>query len=818
MASAPITSAWGAAQWGAAPWAGGLTVSVGPQTVDPTSISSLQSFGTTYIVVPGIGPTSIASQQTFGTVLMSAPQTVNPLTIPSPRAVGTPNIAGPVSPFTITSLQAFGTPFVDVEQTVSPDTIASLQSFGSFEVDFSEDVNPTAIATGQTFGAFALIGGPNAILPYAIPTQQSFGIPAIAGGNPNLAVNVGGSPWPGTIYGAVGVLIKGGSDTAAPVSYESANPPTITSQTLGRWTLQIDLIDDTGLYAPAIGQTIQITEGGYLLFAGCIQTIAYARLMGTLQTIIFHVTATDKSGICDRRIIPVITFPAGNDVAQTILTIVANNLNGEGIITTPLSVPTDGSLGSLAADLTLNYDTVTDAFNQLGTLSGTIWYVDPTGVLWFNSFNNLQPAPFDLVENGGDFRSLVVAPTNINYANQIVAVSNLTVLPGSGSSGGGGGGGDGTGTNTETYVMTPGNIGVLTLSDGTTIIGVSTAQPIGTLYSITINGDAQTVVELTQWSGQEPNFGTSDFGPWFWTSNATNVTLSVLSGAAFPISGTTLVINYTPYTTNAQASIGEALSPVDPATGDTLGTCGSGVYQLAIQVQNVSSVDDLNAIAVAELAKRSVSQIQITYQTDKPGLQPGMLQNVNIPRLYLNNVSFMITALQGIAAEGVLEFGSRFQWQVTATSNQDPGNWFQWYANLLLQAGNPLPVPNYEDADFVLAPGSSLAGGNVTTNPYLVKNTGKLLVMYAAAATPPTNQDLNIFFFVNGSRISGQVTIPGGSAPNTAYAYQFPTTNPLYVFNTATENDVITIGVSYTVTGANPTPASNVSATLRWTM
>lgn len=654
--------------------------------------------------------------------------------------------------------------------------------------------------------------------PYAIASQQSFGIPAIEGGSTALVVSIGGVVWPNAGQ-LTGVLSEGGSDTAAPVSYEASNPPTISSQTLGRWTLQIDLFDATGNYTVAVGQTVQITEGGYTLFAGCVQTVGYARLMGTAKAIIWHVTATDKSGICDRRIVPVITFPAGSDVAQAILRIVANNLNGEGITTTPQSVPTDGSLGALTADLTFNYDTVTDAFNQLGTLSGTIWYVDPTGVLFFNSFNNLPAAPWDLVENGGDYRSLQVSPTNIDYANQIFAVSNLTVLPGSGSSGGGGGGGtSGTGTNTETYVMTAGNIGVVTEADDVTIIGVSTAQPIGTLYSITVNGDVQTVVELSQWSGQEPTFGTSDFGPWFWTSNGNVVTLSVLSGALFPIAGTTLVINYTPYTTNAQASIGEALTPVSPATGDPLGTCGSGVYQLAIQVQNVSSVDDLNAIAAAELARRGVAQITITYQTDKPGLLPGQLQNVNIPALFLNDVDFLITAMQGIAAPQPLEFGSRFQWQVTAVTNRDPGNWFQWYANVLNQAANPLPVPNYEDADFVLAPGSSLAGGLVTTNPYIVKNTGRLLVMFAAAQLPPTNQNLVITFRVNGNPIPGQVEIPGGSAPNTIYTYQFPTVNPLYVFNASNEDDVVTIAVSYQVTGPNPTPASNVSATLRWTM
>lgn len=818
--AAIVSSAWGSAAWGAAPWGGGLPFATsGTQTADPAHAASRRSIGSVFITPPGIGPAAAVSRRHIpGSVAIGGGTVTMGIGFaPTRRALGVPNLAGPVHPDAAISRRFVGTPFINAISSVSPAAATSRRSVSNVRVDIVQSIAPDAAASRRSVGSVTMTGGPNPIKIYPAPSRRACGVVAISGGSTQLVVNIGGAPWGGT------VLSQGGSDTAAPASYESSNPPTITSQTLGRWVLNVDLFDDSGLYAPAVGQTIQVMEGGYLLFAGCIQTIAYARLMGTVKSLIYHVTATDKSGICDRRIVPVITFPAGSDVAQSILSIVQNNLDGEGILTTPQSVPQDGSLGSLAADLTLNYDTVTDAFNQLGTLSGTIWYVDPQGILWFNSFNSLPSAPWGLGDPETDplieknYRSLLVQPTNIDYANEIFVVSNLTVLPGSGSDAGGGAG-TATGTNTETYAMTVGNIGVITMPDGTTIIGVQTAQPIGTLYSITVNGEVQTVVEISQWSGQEPSFGTDDFGPWFWTSNGQRVLLSVLSGAAFPIAGATLVINYTPFTTNAQASVGEALTPVDPATGGTLGTCGSGRYQLAVQVQNVSSVDSLNAIAVAELAKRGGAQVQITFQTDKPGLLPGQVLNVNIPNLYLVNVPFLITYMQGIAAAGPLEFGSRFQWEVRAVTNEDPGNWIQWYANVLGQAANALPVPDYEDADFVLAPGSSLAGGNVATNPYPVKQTGKLLVMIASAGIPPTDEDLNIFFFVNGNRIPGQVTIPAGSTANSVYVYPLPSTNPLYVFNTATANDVITVGVSYTVTGASPTPASNVSATLRWTM
>lgn len=776
--------------------------------------------GTPYIVVPGIGPAHIPSQQSMGSPTISAPGTVSPAFIPSPRAIGNPALVGPIYPTGIPSQQSMGTPFLDAEQGVDPTAIASMQSMGSPTLNFSKTVAPTAIPTRQALGTPSITGGPNALLPTAIRSQQQMGIPSMTGGSTGLFLYVGGVPWQGT------VLLQGGSDTGAPVTYESQNPPTITSQTLGRWTLNVDLFDTTGLYCPARGQSIVLTEGGQKLFAGCIQTVGRERLMGAKQAIVFHVLATDKSGICDRRLVKTNTYLAGTPVASAILDIVATCLNGEGITTSPTSLP---PLGTLASDLIFNYQSVTDAFNQIGTLTGTLWYIDANGVLWFNSFTNLPAAPFNLFDTGvfpptpsstsHNYRSLLVEETNIGYANVVYAISNLTIVPGSGS-GGGGGSGSGTGTNTETYVMTPGNIGVLVLADGTTVYGINTTQPIGTLYSLTVNGVAQVVVEYSQWAGQQPT-SAPQYGPWFWLTNATGVSCSLVGAGGLP-SGSTVVINYTPYTTNSQASFGEALAPVDPATGATLGGCGSGVYEVAVQVKNISSVADLNAIAAAELVKVSGPGIFVTFQTDKPGLGPGQIININSPNDFLagtgSGVDFVITSAQGTCSTGPLEFGSRFQWKITAQSSQDLGNFVQWYANLLQNASNPLPVYQYEDASFALAPGSSLSGGTPQVNPYLVKRTGQLAFMYAAAATPPTNQNLVIQFLVNGNIVPGQVVIPGGSTPNQPYQYEFPSTNPLWVFNTATENDVVTIQVTYVVTGGAQTPASGVSAYLRWRM
>ena len=796
------------------------------QTVDPNALATRQALGTVFIPISQIGPSAAPSRQAFGTVAVTGGLvTVSPATIPTPRAVGNPNVAGPTHPGAVSSQQAFGSPVLNAFQTLDPTSISSEQSLGTVAVFFVKIVNPTALATRQSLGTPAVAGGVSNLLPFTILSRQSFGFPAMTGSyDSTLTVYVGGVKWGGT------VLALGGTDSGAPTNYGSQNPPTINSQTLGRWTLNIDLMDTTGANAPALGQTIELVEGGLKLFVGCIQTAGRQLLMGTSGTIIYHVLATDKSGICDRRVVKAVTYPAGNDVAATILNIVQNSLNGEGILTNTTSVPQDGSLGTLTAALTFNYDKVTAAFNQLATLTGTVWYVDYNGLLWFKPFSSLPAAPWGLTDTSNNYRALLVEETNIDYANIIYAVSNLNVLPGSGS-GGSGGAGSGVGSNTETFTLTDGKLGVIfytsPINGQRYPVGVNASLPIGTLYSVKVNGVTQNqIVAINEFNGQTPT-SAPQYGPWLWLNpaipingqiqqfGATGISASLLGPSGLPV-GATVVINYTPFTTNTQATLGSALTPVNPATGGTLGTCGSGIYELAIQVKDVSTVADLNAISAAELAKRNGLPVKITFQTDKPGLFPGQLLNVNCPSVYLNNKNFLIISARGVAASGVLEYGSRFQWEIQAQSNEDPGNWYQYFANVIKQSANGLPVYQYESANFVLGSGSSISGGTPALNPYQVKRTGQLVNMFAAAGTPPTGQDLIIQFLVNGLTIPGTIKIPGGSAANTSYVVSFSLSNPLYVFNTSTEADIVTVSLSYSVTGANPTPAANVSATLRW--
>ena len=615
---------------------------------------------------------------------------------------------------------------------------------------------------------------------------------------------------------------------------------TIQSQTIGRWQATFKLFDNTGTIAPSLAQTVVILDYGVKIFAGCIQSVVINREMMTSSAITFEVTATDKSGICDHRVVKgTPTYPSGSDVAQVILDIVTNYLNGEGITTN--HVPTDGSLGTLDVDEKFNFNTVTQAFDQIATDAGLLWFVDVNGDLHFNTEAQFPPAPFSLTETSRNWRNLTVNLNLLNYRNTQYAVSNLNTLPGAGSGGGsGGGGGSSSAVRSETYTwgfssgVIPNPGCVLQYINGVaTIVGIALTLPIDTIQSITIAGvgQVQTVFEYSNFTGQQPQ-GPDDHFWAYLSANDPNGLNTVADHQTFPgillTAGSVVTVNYVPASTNAGASAGGVISAVTPPDAPSvggLGTCGSGTYESVAQVQNVSSADGLQAIAEAILARYGGVPTTIAFQTDYPGLRPGQLITIDIPGTYQTTAQFLITQLQGTHMSGNVAFGmssgavnGSFRWDVMCSSILDPGNWIKWYEQLVARTQNALPVYQYEEADFALAlGGGNIGNGLITTNPYIVKRTGLLFDMHAAAEKPPVNQNLILTFRVNGIAF-GSVTLPGGSSPNTDNVFTFPATIPLYVFARppAGPNDIVTVSGQYQITGANPTPAANVTAFMRW--
>ncbi len=642
-----------------------------------------------------------------------------------------------------------------------------------------------------------------------IPSHHSIPTPTFTGGVQTLQLFIAGALVP--------LLNPMGAGSGA-------SAINVTSQTIGRSTCAFDVAVTDGSYAPVIGQTVLMTELGITIFAGCIDTIVCQRENGTLLMVTFHITALDKASICDRRVVTAATYLAGADVAATIQQIVDAYLNGEGITTQ--GVPTDGSLGVLSSDVPLNYAYVTAVFNQIAALSGSVWWIDQYGVLFFSVLADLPAAPFQLNEDTCQYQATVTtslsgAGATSGYRNKQYVVTNLNLVP---SNTAGGGGSQAGSSITESFTFTNGDPGIGSDYNPSGVlvpIFILTKLPIAVVLSITVNGVDQTFYEITQNAGQQFMGGTDYV--WYYTSTNSiagmggqNQYATAQGVLAIP-AGATIVITYVPGTNTsaAAAQVGTALDPTAPS-GATFGTCGSGIFENVLQVQNISSQADLNAIAVAELAKSGGIPTIVDVSTNKPGLFVGMTIDCLFPKMGLPGtgstpVSMLITKVTRTANPRPLNFDSFFTTQVEAVSNHDPGNWVTYFTRLIARSENPLPVLQQEVKTFVLAPSGSLAAGVVTTNPQYMDVTGKAVEVYGGFTNPPTDQDAVVTITdITTGQIIGSFTVPAGSTAQATTTID-PSAN-IYGF----AKDTLTATVTYTNIGANPVAAANGTAKARF--
>jgi hypothetical protein len=761
---------------------------------------------------------------------------ISAATIPQHRAWLNATVTGPITlAASIPAHRSWPTPSLNVEQRITPSGVA-IPTHASWPT-LTRVANTLTIAlaagipTHKSWPSPVVSGSALYINVVGIAARRSWRFPtvstpagAVVGGAPDVSLSlfIGGSDR--TQY----LAVLGASDTAGVGGGGGGASPSelaIESQTIGRWHAKFDLYDGGGVYAPALAQTVMIQEAGRRLFAGCIWEISVERFLSTADKIVYHCTAVDKSGICDHRVVTARTYTSGTTVQSVILDIVATCLNGEGI--TANSVPSD--LGSLTSDLPLNFTSVTNAFDQIATLSGTVWWVDALSDLHFSALLNLPTAPFALTETSRNWRGLTMQQTLLDYRNRQYAVSNLNTLPGATASPGGGGGGSNQAV-TETFVWSVGspgiNSGIYTPTGATVPLSLNVSLPISRVVSMTAAGVAQTTVNFANYSGQTATSGNDYL--WFYAGSGVASPGQTLSpslgtgGGPGPATAAAISVTYVPASPSAAVLAQPALvaSPAEGAPfAGTIGTCGSGIYEAVEQVKDITHYSDLTAIAQAVLNRRGAVPTVIGFETDQTGLEPGQKLSVTLPLTYVPSGSFMVTSVRGVWLGRDLGFGSGFRWRVRCQNNEDPGNWVKWYERLLARTENPFPVYQYEIASFVLAAGSSLSAGTAETNPYIVHRTGQLVDMYAAAHVPPTGQDLILYAYLNGAQLPGSVTIPAGSSPDVEYRFTFPASPPYYVFARPTgPNDIITVASQYRTTSGALAPAGSISFDVRWRM
>lgn len=752
------------------------------QALSPSGIASEEAFGSPVVAGPIIA-SGIASAEAFGEpVLAGAPQSVTPSGI-FEESFGTPKVAGPVIASGIASEEAFGTPTVNLQQAVAPDGIASEEAFGTPYVANVQSIIPSGIASEEAFGTPVVAAGPQGVFPVGI-YEGGVGTPGVVGGAVDLEVYVGAYP---RLEWLVSRAVR------------------LQSQTRGRWNAyleffntrlgDVDMVDTEDEWEPKVGQTVIIREY-QKWFMGCLTEVKGVRSDNTEQ-VVWQCTAADKSSICDRRVVPPQTFAADEDAADVIRRIVDQSLFGEGITVTEIPA----SLGELGSELKPNYWYVTQTFDTIADLIGMQWFIDVDGRLIWTEPDDADDAPFNVSELSQNYRRMTVKNTLTEYRNKQWVVSNRNILPG-----------DGTGEQqppafTENFILPQQEA----VDRGFVFGALVLLQSILSVVTFKVNGVDTPIYEVTaETFGTLPDLG----GVWWFFPGNIYITPPV-SGGGIPNPGDTVEITYIPYNSQGSNQADEPLEvvvPSEPPPGELFGTCGTGIFEHVQYVNDITTQNDLLAIAQGLLDRAGIIPKVVEFQTDFPGLYVGMKLNGDVPRMGLNNQELFITGLTGTAEAVDLGYGSCFRWDVTAMNIKDYPRWTKWFERLLRRSQHALPLTVSDAATFVLAPGTSLAGGTSVENPHPILKSGRLYEIVVMTDNPPEDQDLHIDITQNGVSIidpANPLVVPAGD-DSTVVLRVFAKT-ALYLLT----NDRLRATASYRVLGSDPVNARSVTCQVR---
>jgi len=785
------------------------------QTISPTGLASSFTAGhPTLKYNQNLSPGGLASWFAAGAPSIEFIGYIMPTGKPSDFAVGVPLLShGTITPTGKPSDFAAGNPTLNLVQAVSTTGKASDFAAGKPSLIPAQIISPSGLASSFAAGRPTVVGGPQAILPRGLPSGFQAGFPTLSGPSSGLQIFLGGVDM--TKYISLEGVANQGLDAT-----DVMQPLQITSQTIGRWTAVFDFIDLEMDAYPEVDQTFMVMENGVKYMSGGVIAVQISRMqssIGPLQC--YHVTCQDWSAICDRREVNA-TYPEGSDIAGIVLSIWQNVLcsPNEGITANNVP-PIGGPLGSIDKTEVFNFVSVTQAFNQLATDTGCIWWIDVNADLHFVDYTSLPSCPYTLTESLlTEFRALTATATLVDYRNTQYVVSNLTAIPGVANQSGPGGGpgtpGYGGPVITETYIIPQAAAEARGFFLGCIITNFTIAQ----ITALTVNGVSQPF-----YSGLDGY----NFQQAWWYFPGFNILTAPNAGndapflpsppvtSPYPNIGDTVVVSYIAIA-GAQTAVVQTgpNGPLQPVTPGAAGSWGSGVFENVFQVQNLNLQSDLNALAGALLNRSDFVPVQVQFETDMPGAAVGQNIYIDIPISFIpGSTQWTITSVQGTVQSGKLRYGSYFRWVVQATSGQDLGNSTFWFERLLQRTENPLPIQQNGTLTFTLAPGYGLVAGDQANNPTPLMTAGTLTVAYVMCGVPPTGQSMEIDILDNGTSIllSPIVVTDGDTTQEFSTGFAAPGL-------TVAMGDLLTVSVTYKVTSTSPTPASYVTVFVQWSV
>lgn len=401
------------------------------------------------------------------------------------------------------------------------------------------------------------------------------------------------------------------------------------------------LSEDGSDTPPLEGKKMTITEDGTLIFGGVITSVRQVGGGPADPALIFEVTASDFTIYTTWRFVTA-TLPEQTLKArmQALLTV------DPATSYFPASVSLDGAQveGPTLPERIYTRQQLSSVLEETCRLAGQAASTDA----WISSFSfdekwsiaepGTVAAPFDVVQGDGKTTDITVETTrDSEYANRVLALVN-----------------SGPETSEETF----------TAADGVSSGGFTrwtTKYPAAGSVSgdesrfvwpnqLILNG---TRIGPVAWLPTNPTFP-----GYLWDPVNHQLIYDESSGATFPSGGDTLTVRYTilyPFTRQAP-------DPSDEPTTEQ----DDGIVEVIIETSG-ATLEAAEAIAFAELARRTQRLRRISYVTTELGLRPGQTQHVTSALRSLDEdfliidvttrsvgtyLERTITAVQGTAMQG----------------------------------------------------------------------------------------------------------------------------------------------------------------------
>jgi hypothetical protein len=426
------------------------------------------------------------------------------------------------------------------------------------------------------------------------------------------------SETPSGSFPGYSVFIAGADRTLYVRQGEPVGPGiSISRQINSRSTARFVTVDTSGgAYRPARDEEIIIIETGTTrLFAGYIERVSEVQLPGTAY-FECEVLCTDYGIIIDRRII-------GRHYSQFLgflLGIIVGDTINKFLSDTGISLVWTVAASTYIPEITFNYITITEEFNQLAQIAGCDWHIDDhKNLRFFTPTDGYTTAPANLTDSSDNWHSLRVDRTRTHRANRVYVKSSRSLAA----------------------VWTDSSVGNALGVYATTYI--QTVKPV-----VKVNGTAKVVVDITQISSGAYDFYYFNGG----VGAFYNPTLPALGG------GDTVTIQYpSPLSWVAMAEDAASIAAVGP-------------FERLIEVNDVFDKAQLQDIADAALARGITDPIELEFETRTAGFAPGQRLNVNTTTPLAND-NFIVESVHS------REVSQHFFWHTVRATNAQ----FQYAAN-----------------------------------------------------------------------------------------------------------------------------------------